>query len=136
MNFISSKGVSKKLRNPQKYLIDWEGKSLSLFQKKVKDFLFPYWKSNIVFEELPIVGTRMTFDFYNANLRAAVEVQGAQHFKYNKFMHQGSKMKFIDQLARDGEKITFCRKNDIILVEIYPSDKLSPELFKTFGINL
>ena len=60
-------------------------KQVSKRQKAVKDFLKDYWYHHVTFEEFPVVGTRLSLDFYNANKRVAVEVQGAQHTKYNKF---------------------------------------------------
>lgn len=46
--------------------IKWRGKSRSKLQLTVKNFLEPYWKNHIVFEEFPVYGTRMSVDFLNA----------------------------------------------------------------------
>lgn len=123
------------LKNAKKYLIKWRGKSRSKFQSSVKEFLHPYWKDDIVFEEFKIVGTRMTFDLYNANKKIAIEVQGAQHTKYVKFFH-GSRLKYLQQLKRDDKKFRFCEINDIKLVEIYPNDLVDVDLFLSFGVIL
>lgn len=77
----------------------------------------------------------MSFDFYNANKKIAVEVQGAQHTKYVKFFH-GSRFKYLEQLKRDDKKFRFCEINDIKLIEIYPQDVVSIELFESFGVIL
>lgn len=135
MRFKTLTGSSADLKNAKKYLIKWSGNSKSKFQLSVKDFLYPYWKTDIVFEELKIVGTRLSFDFYNANKKIAVEVQGAQHTQYVKFFH-GNRMKYLDQLKRDDKKLRFCQINEITLVEIYPKDIISPELFESFGVIL
>jgi hypothetical protein len=37
-------------------------------QFNVKQFLLPYWKGDVVFEELRIVGTRLSLDFYKGSL--------------------------------------------------------------------
>jgi hypothetical protein len=116
-------------------LVDWNGKSKSKFQLSVRDFLYPYWKSDIVFEEFKLVGTRLSFDLYNANKKIAIEVQGAQHTKYVKFFH-GNRMKYLEQLKRDDKKFRFCEINDINLVEIYPNDKICEDLFESFGVIL
>lgn len=135
MKFKTLSGSTAELRNAKKYLIQWDAESRSKFQLSVKDFLYPYWKADIVFEEFKIVGTRLSFDFYNANKKVAVEVQGAQHTKYVKFFH-GNRMKYLEQLKRDDKKLRFCEINGISLVEIYPSDKVCEELFESFGVIL
>lgn len=135
MKFKTLTGSVAELRNPKKYLINWGGKSRSKFQFSVKEFLHPYWRTDIVFEELKLVGTRMSFDFYNANKKIAVEVQGQQHTKFVKFFH-GNRSKYLDQLKRDDKKMRFCEANDITLIEIYPNDIVSVELFESFGVIL
>lgn len=123
------------LRNSKKFLVDWNAGSRSKFQSSVKSFLEPYWKHDIVFEELKLVGTRLSLDLYNANKKVAVEVQGAQHTKFVKFFH-GSRFNYLDQLKRDDKKLRFCKINDIKLVEIYPTDVVDEELFWRFGVIL
>lgn len=135
MKFKTLSGSTAELRNAKKYLVDWSGKSKSKFQLSVRDFLYPYWKSDIVFEEFKLVGTRLSFDLYNANKKIAIEVQGAQHTKYVKFFH-GNRMKYLEQLKRDDKKFRFCEINDINLVEIYPNDKICEDLFESFGVIL
>ena len=135
MKFKTLTGSTAELRNARKYLIKWEADSKSKFQFSVKEFLYPYWRSDIVFEEFKIVGTRLSFDFYNASKKIAIEVQGAQHTKYVKFFH-GNRMKYLEQLKRDDKKFRFCEINKINLVEIYPNDKISIELFESFGVIL
>ena len=135
MKFKTLDGKEKTVKNIRNYVIDWDGKSRSKFQFNVKQFLKPYWKGDVVFEELKIVGTRLSLDFYNANKKVAIEVQGQQHFKYVKFFH-GSRLNYLGQIKRDVKKIDFCEANSINLVEIYPNDELSVDLFKNFGVNL
>ncbi len=135
MKFKTLTGSTAELRNAKKYLIDWDKKSRSKFQFSVKEFLHPYWRSDIVFEELKMVGTKMSFDFYNANKKIAIEVQGRQHTKYVKFFH-GSRMKYLEQLKRDDKKLRFCEINGITLVELYPEDVVCADLFEQFGVIL
>ena len=78
----------------------------------------------------------MRFDFYNSNQNIAVEVQGGQHLKYTPFFHGKSKSTFLSQIRRDNDKQNFCELNNIKLVEIYPNDKLSADLFKSFSVIL
>ena len=135
MKFYSIDGKLRNLKNPRKYHIDWEASSRSKFQKGVKDFLYPYWSSDVVFEEFRIVGSRLSLDFYNANKKIAIEVQGAQHTKYIKYFHK-NRYKFLDQLKRDQKKLDFCETNDIKLVEIYTDDKVDLSFFENQDIYL
>jgi hypothetical protein len=135
MKFKTLDGKERNLKNAKKSIIDWEAKSRSKFQKEVKDFLKKYWMGDVVFEELRIVGTRLSLDFFNANKKIAIEVQGQQHFKYVKFFH-GNRINYLNQIKRDVKKDEFCQLNNIRLMEIYPTDELSSELFQKFGIDL
>jgi very-short-patch-repair endonuclease len=135
MKFKTLDGKERNLKNAKKSIIDWEAKSKSKFQKEVKDFLKKYWIGDVVFEELRIVGTRLSLDFFNANKRIAIEVQGQQHFKFVKFFH-GNRINYLNQIKRDIKKDEFCQLNNIQLMEIYPTDQLSNELFQKFGIDL
>ena len=128
MKFLDPLGKQRNLKGAKKYLINWEGKSRSKFQNNVKNFLKSYWVHDIVFEEFRIVGTRLSLDFYNANKKIAVEVQGDQHVKYVKHFHK-NRLKYLEQLKRDQKKLDFCNFNDIKLVEIYSKDKITASLF-------
>jgi very-short-patch-repair endonuclease len=135
MEFLSLNNKKRRCKNVQKHLINWEGKSRSKFQIEVKQFLQTYWKNNIVFEEFPIVGTRLTLDFYNANKKIAVEVQGRQHTGFVKFFH-GNRMNFLHQLNRDTKKERFCELNKITLVTIFQNDIINKYLFESQGVIL
>jgi very-short-patch-repair endonuclease len=134
MIFLTTTGREQKLKNSTKYLIDWDKKCRSKLQKKVKDLLYPNWVSDVVFEELPVLGTRMTLDFYNANKKLAIEVDGNQHYKYNKFFHSNSRQNFLSQLQRDEKKEYFCEINQIKLVRILEKDTIDEELLRTLNI--
>jgi len=135
MKFLDPFGKQRNLKNAKKYLIDWESKSRSKFQNRVKIFLMPYWKNDVVFEEFRIVGTRLSIDFYNANRCIAIEVQGDQHVKYVKHFHK-NRLKYLDQLKRDQKKLDFCELNDIKMVEIYSTDIVNASLFSDQDIDL
>lgn len=136
MEFKTIDGKLKRVKNLKKRIINWDASSRSKRQKLVKDFLKDYWYHHVTFEEFPVVGTRLSLDFYNANKKVAVEVQGSQHTKYNKFFHGGYKNNYLEQLKRDQMKAEFCEINDIILVEIYDSDTVNELLFKKFDVTL
>ena len=110
--------------------------SKSKRQREVKKFLKKYWQSHVVFEEFPVAGTRLSIDFYNANKKIAVEVQGSQHTRYNSFFHGGHKNNYLEQLKRDEMKFKFCELNEIQLIEIYDGDIINLSLFKKFDVSL
>lgn len=136
MRFKTLTGRTRRISKAKKYLISWGGKSRSKIQFATKQFLKKYWQHHIVFEEFPVAGTKLTLDFYNANKKIAVEVQGEQHTKYVPFFHNGNKANYISQLRRDVSKNNFCELNGITLVEIYKEDKINENLFKKFGVIL
>ena len=136
MLFKTLSGSLKRVKKPKKYLIKWDSSSKSKMQFNVKQYLKKYWNHDIVFEEFPLVGSKMTFDFYNSNKNGIVEVQGGQHLKHTPFFHGKAKSNFLKQIRRDDDKHQFCELNNINLVEIYPDDKLSNSLFKSFGVTL
>ena len=136
MLFQTLFGSSKRVKNPKKYLIQWDSSSKSKMQFNVKQYLKEYWLYDIVFEEFPLVGSKMTFDFYNPNKNVIVEVQGGLHLKHTPYFHGQSKSNFLSQIKRDNDKQKFCELNNIKLVEIYPNDKLSKELFESFNVTL
>lgn len=129
MKFITLSGQTRRVSNIKKHLISWDKSSRSKFQFSVKQFLKEYWYNHIVFEEFPIVGTKMSLDFYNANKKIAIEVQGNQHIKYTPFFHGNYKNNYLSQLERDRQKSIFCEKNNLDLIEIYPEDNLEKVLF-------
>jgi len=135
MKFVSLSGAEKPVKYASKYKIRWNKDSISLFQTEVKLFLCPFWKNFDVYEEFPLVGTKLSFDFYNATQKIAVEVQGIQHTKFVKFFHH-NRLKFLEQLKRDKMKEDYAELNGITLVTVFPDDELSKELFNDFGVQL
>ena len=136
MRFKTLTGAERTVKKARSYLIDWNGKSRSKIQFQAKQFLKKYWSNHIVFEEFPVAGTKLSLDFYNANKKIAVEVQGKQHTKYVPFFHGSNKINYLNQLKRDRDKLKFCEINNIQLVEIYDGDRLDKSLFSNFGVNL
>jgi len=136
VKFKTLNGAVRSIPRVKKYLIDWDGKSKSKIQKATKDFLKEFWLNHVVFEEFPVAGTKMSLDFYNANKRIAIEVQGQQHVKYTPFFHGQNKYNYINQLRRDQNKQEFCEINNIKLIEIYSTEELTKEFFKNSGTLL
>ena len=118
MKFRSVTGRFATVRNAPKYLIKWNKSSRSKFQTEVKHHLKKIWSNDLVYEELPLAGSRLRFDFYNHTLSIAVEANGPQHKKFHDFFHGGNRLKFLDQVKRDKEKRLFCKVNGIELIEL------------------
>ncbi len=131
MTFKTLLGKRRRIKKPINYLINWEEGSRSKLQGKVKNFLKVFWDGDVVFEEFPVVGSRLTLDFYNATKNIAIEVQGKQHTKYNKFFHKDNKINYLNQLKRDDEKLAFCDLNYIKLLEVHEENVDFDELYKS-----
>ena len=114
-------------KNVSPYLIDWDGKSRSKIQFKVKQFLKDYWEKHVVYEEFPVYGSLMKVDILNATKRIAVEVNGDQHNEFNKFFHNNSRVEYWKSIKRDAEKQQWLEKNSFKLIEINEDevDKIS-----------
>jgi hypothetical protein len=124
--------------NLKPYLIDWDRK-VSGPQKKVKDFLYKYWKNDIICEEFLIKGSLLRLDLINFTKKIVIEVSPrALHVDYNKFMH-GGRGGYLKKLQSDAKKLNWAEKNGFIFIELYDEDinNLSKEYFKeTFDIDL
>ena len=136
MKFKTINGKESFIKNARNYAINWDKKSKSKIQFNVKQFLRLYWSGDVVFEELRVAGTRLSLDFYNANKKIAVEVQGKQHTQFNKFFHNNNRANWLDQLKRDDLKLRFCLTNKIKLVEIYEGEEVTTDLFANFDVHL
>jgi hypothetical protein len=126
-------------RNVSRFLIDWNKKSRSKIQFKVKQFLKTYWKNQIVYEEFPVYGTLMKVDILNATKKIAVEVQGRQHSEFNKFFHKNSASNYLNSIKRDCQKREWLELNNFKILEIEEEDinKLSAEyILKTFSVSI
>ena len=122
-----------------KHLIDWDAKSRSKIQFKVKKFLKKYWENQVVYEEFPVYGTRMKVDILNATKKIAIEVQGSQHGQFNKFFHGNSRSKYLQSIKRDYQKAKWLEKNGFTLIEVEQKDinKLSYSyFFEEFNVNI
>lgn len=133
------KDLNGRLRflNVEKRRIKWNAPSLSKFQYGIKQYLKSYWQYHIVYEEMPMVGTRLRLDLYNATKRIGVEVNGDQHNEYNKFFHSNNRINYLHQIRRDFKKSEWCRINNITLIDIYPDDlPLTKSFFEKLNVSL
>lgn len=137
MKFYSIHGKLVNI-NLEKYRIDWDRK-VSKPQFQVKHFLFPFWRNDIVVEELRIPSSLLRIDLCNLTKKIIIEVSPrALHVNYNKFLH-GSRAGFLKKLKADAKKMVWAENNGFTFVELYDQeiDNLSVELFlEKFGIDL
>tara|TARA_Y100000593_G_C4281806_1_gene323186 strand:- start:1008 stop:1418 length:411 start_codon:yes stop_codon:yes gene_type:complete len=135
VRFRSVTGKFTTVKNSSKYLIRWNKKSRSKFQTSVKKFLQTIWQHDMVYEELPVAGSKLRFDFYNRSLSIVVEANGPQHTQFHPFFHNKSRLVYLDQIKRDKMKASFCKINEINLIECDYGDDISETLIKKLDIN-
>lgn len=91
---------------------------------KVRDILRDndfVWEEEYSFDDLVASSGRpLAFDFMvfdeDYNIDFAIEVNGEQH--YEPVAAFGGKKKFSRQVYNDNEKRSYCKRNNIILIEI------------------
>lgn len=92
---------------------------LELQSKYILEEVFrrPFYKIRPNFLRNEVTGFNLEIDLYNDDLKLAVEVQGDQHYKYNKFFHR-NKEHFLNQRYRDEMKKIKCKQQGICLIEV------------------
>lgn len=133
---INGKLVNKSVA---KYRIKWDDKCRSKFQYEVKQFFKTFWYGQICYEEFPVYGTRMKVDLINMTKRIAVEVQGDQHEKFNKFFHNNSRANYLRSITRDHDKMIWLENNNFKILEIFKEDlpSLSKKyILDKFGVSI
>lgn len=112
--------------NAAKYAIDWDRK-VSKPQQKVKEIIAPYWKGNLVCEEMPIPSSRMRIDLINLTLGIVVEVSPISSHCFNEFFHK-NRSKFLSSLKRDLAKAEWALQNGFRYVAIDTEDLKNDEV--------
>lgn len=97
--------------------------------KRFLEFYFhkPFEKIRPEFLTNPITNSPLELDMYNEELRLAVEYNGAQHYNFNRMMHNNSRDKFQNQQYRDYIKKNICKDLGIDLIIVpytVPNDKI------------
>ena len=84
-----------------------------------KIFNKPFNKSRPNFLNNPVTGGNfnLELDCYNEELYLAVEYDGIQHYKFNKFFHKNYEH-FLNQKYRDDMKRRICKENRITLITV------------------
>jgi hypothetical protein len=68
-------------------------------------------------------GFPLELDGYCKDLQLAVEVQGSQHYEYNKFFHRGNMDNFHRQKEKDLFKVKKCKEQNIDIVTVPTNHK-------------
>ena len=132
MNYALRNNISKNFENTKKVMDQLERKKNHEFvyesgaskgENECRRILeeitgMKFYKVRPDFMKNPVTGVFLELDCYNDDLKLAVEYNGAQHDKYNKFMHQGSIDKFRAQQYRDYIKKTLCKENNVYLIVV------------------
>lgn len=102
-----------------RYPVRTAGTSRSQSQFRLGELIrLVYGVNAMILEEFPVIGTRMSLDFYLPHHDVAFEFQGRQHTEYVHHFHHDKKT-FERQKARDRDKRQWCVLNEIDLVEVF-----------------
>jgi len=123
--------------NIRRYLIDWN-KSPSKEQKILQDFLYPYWKHQIILSEFRIPSTLYRVDLLNISCRICLEYSPDSTHDFNSFFH-ANRNAFLQRVKADLNKIKYLEKEGFTVFEVKKEDLpyLSRKFFlDKFGISL
>ena len=114
MKVVSLDGVESNM----KFLHRAEGRQhCSDLHKEARGIISQIFKTDQVFEEVPVPRERLTLDFFIPTRKLAIEVHGEQHYKFVPHFHI-TKFGFLQSKKRDARKKEWCHINNIILVEL------------------
>lgn len=117
--------------NPAHYRVDW-ARVVSGPQKKFKDFVYPFWKNQVVLEELKIPGCLLRIDIVSLSRKLMVEISPeSTHAKFNQFMH-GSRAGYLKRIKADLDKQTWAESNGFKFIEVIDEDLLDENLNKAY----
>lgn len=118
MKFIDTKGREHKIDiRPSRWKRKEDGDGRGKFQTEVGELLVEKYPTAIILEEFPCKGEGLFLDFFLPRIALAIEVQGSQHTKFNKFFHK-DKAAFMASKMRDKIKEQWCVINKIKLIKI------------------
>ncbi len=80
-------------------------------------------------ETIRIDGKTLYLDIYIPRLKIAIECNGEQHFKFNKFFHTDAGA-FMLQKKNDLLKELYCQETNIALAKINYNDNITKDLVK------
>lgn len=111
---------------------------MSKASEKIETFLKEVFPNHRVKKEkyVTYAHTQLLFDFYLPELKVLIEVQGDQHFKFNKFFHR-EKSNFQGQKYRDSLKTQWASEQGLKLVALTEKqiESLDKESFRNLIIK-
>lgn len=99
--------------------------STSQGQRSVGQILKAHLPCLEIYEDFSVDG--LYLDWFIPQIMLAVEVDGEQHDKFNKFFHKNGKG-FSESIRRDEHKTQFCELNNITLVRFNSEEALDEDL--------
>jgi very-short-patch-repair endonuclease len=99
----------------------------SKIQWRVGQILQGLFPGFVLLEEFNIPGSRFYLDFLLPGLRIAIEVDGEQHYKFNKFHHR-DRAGFLRAQSRDRDKEEWCALNNIKLIRIRKNEDIEEKI--------
>lgn len=124
MKLISTKGHNFVADAKQSsYPMRAEAACKSKIQYACGQLLRKKFPVDIILEEWSVAEEGFFVDFFLVQRMLAVEVDGAQHDKFNKFFH-GTLKAFAASRARDEKKRLFCEMNKIALLRVKSVEEL------------
>jgi hypothetical protein len=143
MKWLTPTGRPKDIKGIHEYRVDWDGEQGSEYSATILDLLYPYWKYDVVYAELPVVGTnRLRYDYVNVSKRIICECDGKQHDQFSKHFHGDCREKYKKQIKNDLLKDSAASRNGYTMVRVKPSDLPALEadikkwFFETYNITL
>ena len=95
----------------------YNGESRSKFQKKITELIKEIYPTYEILTEYPIGFNKLKLDIFIPRIGMAVEADGPQHGKFNKFFHLDING-FKRQKQNDNDKEIWCIKNNIKLIRV------------------
>lgn len=131
------KGTQKIAIPIKNYKIDWS-KAPSKGQQVVQDFLYDFWRHDIVIAEMRIPGCMKRFDIVNCSKKIIIEYSPISHHgNFSEFFHK-NRAQYLKSIKSDIDKIAWAERNGFKIAEITEADliRLSEKWFELAGIIL
>jgi hypothetical protein len=97
-----------------------KGKSKSILQGKVGEYLQEKYRFEVILEEFVIPSSRLSVDFFIPKQGIVIEIDGVQHDKHVPYFHKDQKVstKFAGQVKRDINKEQWVLYNNYTMIRI------------------
>lgn len=95
-------------------------RSRSQLHTKARQILYRLFPTSMIIEEIlinPRPRVNQYLDFFINGIKLVVEVNGAQHYKFNALFHTSSQ-DFLNQKKRDNDKEEWCKLNGLTFIAL------------------